>query len=74
MAGPFGVRLERAARAGPDDPLEVTLRAYGPLIPNLPPDAAARLSVEHVRDKDGQALLRDPTYLPALRCARVFVA
>ncbi len=64
IAGPFGLRLERTSRAGPDDPLELTLRALGPLIPNLPPDAAARFSVERILNKDGQALLREE------RCGR----
>ncbi len=64
VMGPFGVRVERAARASADDPLELTLRAFGPLIPNLPPDAAARFSVERVLDEDGKALLREE------RCGR----
>jgi hypothetical protein len=64
VAGPFGVRLERAARGAADAPLELTLRAYGPLIPNLPADHAPRFSVERVLDKDGKALLREE------RCGR----
>jgi hypothetical protein len=64
VAGPFGVRLERATRAGSDDPIELTLRAYGPLIPNLPPDAAPRFAVARALDKDGRALLREE------RCGR----
>ena len=64
VVGPFGLRLERAARASADDPVELTLRAFGPLIPNLPADAAAWVAVERALGAEGQPLLREE------RCGR----
>ncbi len=54
-AGPFGVRVERVARAG--EALELTLRAVGPDLSNLPGGAyAPRLGVDALEDRDGAEL------------------
>jgi hypothetical protein len=57
IAGPFGVRVERATRRGA---LELDLRAIGPDLPNAPaPLESPRLVVDSVQGADGSELL-DP--------------
>jgi hypothetical protein len=61
VAGPFGLRVERAARSAESPaPLEVAIRAVGPLLPNLPrPDDAPRLVIDSASDEGGRSLLRE---------------
>ncbi len=61
IAGPFGIRIERASRANERDaPLELAIRCVGPALANLPePDASPRLVVDAVQSEAGESLLRD---------------
>jgi hypothetical protein len=60
IAGPFGIRVERATRLEPEAPLELAIRAVGPALANLPePTASPRLVIESVSDEAGTSLLRE---------------
>jgi hypothetical protein len=60
IAGPFGIRVERATRLAADAPLELAIRAVGPALANLPePTASPRLVIETVSDEAGTSLLRE---------------